>query len=81
MTAREISKRAQLFAQPLSQTNDDQVLTFQEFCRLNRISEKTGRRLIHSPNGPAFVKLTARRYGVTIGANKAWQAARTQRGV
>jgi len=81
MTSREIrargpkkSKRAQLFSEPLSTTNDDQVLTFQEWCRLNRFSERTGRRIIHSSDGPEFVKFTARRYGVTVKANREWQA-------
>ena len=84
MSSREIrergakkSKRALKFQTPLSHSNDDQVLTFEEWCRLNRISEHSGRRIIHSPDGPAFVKLTSRRYGVTVGSNKAWQASRT----
>jgi hypothetical protein len=83
MTAREIrkrgpkkSKRALAFQSPLSRTNDDQVYTFTEWCRPNRISERTGRRIIHSPDGPTFVRLTSRRYGVTVGANKSWQASR-----
>jgi hypothetical protein len=70
------SKRAQLFAKPFSTTHDDQVLTFQEWCRLNHISERTGRRIIHSSDGPEFVKLTSRRYGVTVRANREWQAKR-----
>ena len=70
------SKRALEFQTPLSIDSDSQVLTFKEFCRLNRISERTGRRIIHSDNGPAFVKLTSRRYGVTVAANKAWQQSK-----
>jgi hypothetical protein len=81
MTTREISERAQRFAEPLSTTNNDQVLSFQEWCRLNRFSERTGRRVLRSPDGPAFVKLTSRRYGVTVGANREYQARRTQRSV
>ena len=69
--------RALAFRTPLSQTNDDQVYTFTEWCRLNRFSERTGRRIIHSSDGPEFVKFTARRYGVTVRANREWQATRT----
>lgn len=75
------SKRALQFHVPLSQTDDDQVLTFEEWCRLNQFSEHTGRRIIHSPGGPEYVNLTARRYGVTRGANRKFQARRTRRNV
>jgi hypothetical protein len=82
MSSREIrAKRALAFQTPLSQTNDDQVLTFTEWCRLNRFSERTGRRIIHSSDGPTFVNLTSRRYGVTVGANREWQARRARRAV
>jgi hypothetical protein len=82
MSSREIrAKRARAFQVPLSQTNDAQVLTFQEFCRLNRISERTGRLIIHSPDGPESVMLTSRRYGVTVKANREWQARRAHRAV
>jgi hypothetical protein len=86
MTSREIrqrgsekSKRAIIFGTPLSETNDDQVLTFQEWCRLNRISERTGRRIISAPGGPAVTMLTSRRYGVTMAANRAWQESRARK--
>jgi hypothetical protein len=85
MTSREIrergpkkSKRALAFKDPLASDLDNQVLTFQEWCRLNRISERAGRRIIHSVGGPAFVKLTPRRYGITVAANREWQASRTR---
>jgi hypothetical protein len=86
MTSREIrarkkSERALAFQIPLSQTNDDQVYTFTEWCRLNRISESTGRRIIHSSDGPEFVNLTPTRYGVTVRANREWQMRRACRTV
>ena len=63
---------------PLSALHDDQVLTFLEWCRLNRISERNGRRIIASGHGPAVVQLSPRRLGVTVGANHRWQAAKTR---
>jgi hypothetical protein len=56
--------------------NDDQVLTFREWCQLNRISPRNGRRIIASGAGPRVVQLSARRMGVTIRANREWQTAR-----
>jgi hypothetical protein len=58
---------------PLSVSHDDQVLTFLEFCKLNRISERTGRRILNGPNGPAVTMLSPRRIGITVRANRAWQ--------
>ncbi len=71
------SERALKFQTPLSHSNDDQILTFEEWCRLNRISEHTGRRILKAPGAPAFVKLTSRRYGISVRANREWQASRT----
>ena len=50
---------------PLSTSHPDQVLTFLEWCRLNRISERTGRRILASDNGPAVTQLTPKRIGIT----------------
>ena len=54
-------------------SNDNQVLTFHEWCQLNRISERTGRRILKSGGGPKVVQLSEKRIGITIGANRAWQ--------
>jgi hypothetical protein len=64
--------------EPLSISNDNQVLTFPEWCRLNRLSIRTGRRLIDSGNGPVVTRLSPRRFGITVGNNRAWQATRAQ---
>jgi hypothetical protein len=66
---------------PLSMTSlhDDQVLTFFEWCQINRISERTGRRIIKRPDGPVVTKLSAKRIGVTVGNNKKWQARRASK--
>ena len=41
-------ERVALDQQPLSLLLDSQVLTFREWCRLNRISARTGRRVLAS---------------------------------
>ena len=56
--------------------NDYQVLRFPEWCALACISVRTGRRLIAAGTGPAVVRLSDKRMGVTVGAHRAWLAAR-----
>jgi hypothetical protein len=55
---------------------DECVLTFAEWCALNSFSIATGRRIKNSGKGPQFVRLSARRIGVTVRVNREWQAAR-----
>jgi len=55
---------------------DDRVMTFDEWCNLNSFSPSTGYRLISNGQGPTFVRLSARRKGVTVGENRRWLAAR-----
>jgi hypothetical protein len=61
---------------PLSMLLDSQVLTFAEWCRLNRFSKRNGRRILSSGKGPIVTQLSARRIGVTIGNDRAWKASR-----
>jgi hypothetical protein len=61
---------------PLNMCNDDQVMTFREWCELNRISARTGRRILNSGIGPTVTQLSSKRIGFTIGANQKWQRAR-----
>jgi hypothetical protein len=70
-------QRAFAFNAPPS-LNDDQVLTFAEWCALNGVSPRTGRRIFESPDGPRRVRLSPRRFGVTVRANREWQRAREQ---
>jgi hypothetical protein len=56
--------------------NDDMVLTFREWCALNRISPRNGRRILGRDDGPVTTQLTARRIGITVRANREWQASR-----
>jgi hypothetical protein len=62
--------------QPLSMLLDSQVLTFFEWCQLNRISTRTGRRILNSGTGPTITQLSPMRIGVTVANNKLWQASR-----
>src|SRR6516165_3776788 len=57
---------------------DDQVLTFREWCALNGIGLRTARRIIDGPDSPAIVRLSPRRIGITIRANREWQARRSR---
>jgi hypothetical protein len=58
---------------------DSRVLTFPEWCAVNGFSLRTGRRLIQRGDGPIVTQLSPQRIGVTIGADKAWKAARARR--
>jgi hypothetical protein len=62
--------------QPLSMLLDSQVLTFFEWCQLNRFSERTGRRILNSGTGPIVTQLSPMRIGITVGNDKAWKASR-----
>jgi hypothetical protein len=55
---------------------DSQVLTFFEWCQLNRFSERTGRRILNSGTGPIVTQLSPMRIGITVGNDKAWKASR-----
>ena len=57
---------------------DDRCLTFREWCQLNGIGERTGRRILASGNGPVVTQLTDKRIGITVRANREWQAARAR---
>jgi hypothetical protein len=56
--------------------NDDQVLSFAQWCALNALSERTGRRVLASGQGPVVTKLSVARVGITVAANRAWQHSR-----
>jgi len=58
--------------------DDDKVLTFAEWCALNGIGKRTGRRIIRSGNGPVVTQLSERRIGITVGNNRRWQEARAR---
>jgi len=74
------SERAASFGPPLSMLLDTQVRRFREWCRLNQFSERTGRRILASGDGPAIVQLTDKIVGVTVAADRAWKASRVRGG-
>ena len=82
MTSREIRlkgpKRTSRLEVPLA-AQDAQVLTFSEWCKLNQISERTGRKILASPDGPVVTELSTRRLGITIANNRVWQASRARK--
>ena len=51
----------------------DPVLNFPQWCELNGFSEATGRRVIKRGEGPAVLQLSARRIGIRMSDNLAWQ--------
>jgi hypothetical protein len=57
---------------------DDRVLTFQEFCAVNRFSTDTGRRVI-AAGDVDVIHLSKRRIGITVGANRAFHEKRTRK--
>ena len=75
----ERSKRGVHKDGPLAINHDDQVLNFYEWCRINRISERTGRRIMAGGEGPTVTWLSSRRMGVTIRANRDWQKSKEKR--
>jgi hypothetical protein len=64
-----------LLKQPLL---DEQVLSFKQWCQLNSIGERNGRRILKSGNGPVVTRLSDRRIGITVGNNRRWQEARAR---
>jgi hypothetical protein len=59
--------------------DDDQVLSFAEWCALNKISRRTGTRILAGPDGPIVTQLSAHRIGITRGNNAKWQQSRERR--
>ena len=58
--------------------DDDAVLTFKEWCALNSVSERQGRRILGSGSGPTVTKLTDKRVGIIRRANREWQQTRAR---
>jgi hypothetical protein len=56
--------------------NDSQVLTLRQWCALNNISLRTGRRILSAPGGPIITQLSAKRVGITVANNRSWQQSR-----
>ena len=72
-------RRALALDAPLTSSfADDRVLNFSEWCALNGISPRTGRRIIDGPNPPRVTRLSPRRFGIRVADNRAWQQARQE---
>jgi hypothetical protein len=56
--------------------NQYRILSFADWCRLNGISQATGRRILKSGKGPVVTQLSDRRIGISVRANAEWQEAR-----
>jgi hypothetical protein len=74
-SAREVERQR---AQRLLSLDDDRVLTFNEWYALNGIGKRTGRRILTSGCGPVVTQLSARRIGITVANNRAWQASKAR---
>jgi hypothetical protein len=77
MTAadKENTRRRKLLQRSTS-IEDDQILNFREWCALISFSARTGRRVLDSNDGPIVTWLSAGRFGVSVGNNRAWQKSR-----
>jgi hypothetical protein len=71
-----LAKRKAVLDRLPATLKDDQVLTFSEWRVLNHISERNGRRIFTSSDGPVLTRLSANRFGVTVANNRAWQQSR-----
>jgi hypothetical protein len=69
-------RKQSALATPLATSHPNQIMTFREWCQLNRISVRTGRRIIAGGNGPVVTQLSPKRVGISVGNNAAWQASR-----
>jgi hypothetical protein len=84
MSIRELERHARQRRESLNNKrlllidDDDAVLTFREWCALNGISPRTGRRILAGGNAPIVTQLSEKRIGVTRGNNRAWQASRAR---
>jgi hypothetical protein len=56
----------------------DKVLSFRQWCEINGLSERTGRRILAGDDGPVVTQLSPRRVGVTVANNRAWQASKAR---
>jgi hypothetical protein len=75
---RERQIRQEARTQAIDRDNDHSVLSFLQWCGLNGFSPATGRRIIKADKGPPLIRLSERRIGITIGANREWQASGTR---
>jgi hypothetical protein len=73
--------RRRLPNEPLSRLLDDQVLTISEWRRINRLPERSARRILSDPDPkkrPKLTQLSPHRFGITVRHNREWQDSRAR---
>jgi hypothetical protein len=78
---RNLQPNAPLDVGKLGRLHDNQVLTIPEWRRLNRLPERTGRRILKDPDPkkrPVLTQLSPKRYGITVRHNREWQESRAR---
>jgi hypothetical protein len=53
-------------------TDEDAILTFLEWCALNGLSERQGRRVLARGGGPVITQLSPKRIGISRRHNREW---------
>jgi len=76
MTPQQTEEHHQRRVESLRAGADSVVMTFRQWCACNGFSVPTGYRIRKSGTGPRFIKLSARRIGVSVGENRRWQESR-----
>jgi hypothetical protein len=72
-----LTQRVETLTQRLdARPHDDKIMTFNQWCDLNDISQSTGREIRASGEGPRFIQLSENRIGVSYRENRRWQEAR-----
>jgi hypothetical protein len=56
--------------------DDNEVMTFAQWCEAASFSQRTGRRVITAPGGPVITRISPRRIGVTRRNHRLWLASR-----
>jgi hypothetical protein len=58
--------------------DDDAVWTFKEWCAVNGISPRQGRRILKSGSGPLVTMLSDKRIGISRRHDRLWKASRVR---
>ena len=58
--------------------DEDAVWTFKEWCAVNGISPRQGRRILKSGNGPLVTMLSDKRIGISRRHDRLWKASRVR---
>jgi hypothetical protein len=59
--------------------DDDAVLTIREWSALNGFSERQGKSILASGDGPVVTRISDRRIGISRRNNREWQERRAER--